>query len=71
MQGWHTPHLGLRDLPREISAFELQAFLGVNETGGEGGSFYAARACKTGGGYHRLKFRTSCPFRAAQRTCSR
>ena len=26
MQGWHTPYLGLRDLPREISAFELQAF---------------------------------------------
>ena len=26
MQGWHTPYLGLRDLPREISALELQAF---------------------------------------------
>jgi len=26
MQGWHTPYLGLRELPREISAFELQAF---------------------------------------------
>jgi Domain of unknown function (DUF4158) len=26
MQGWHTPYLGLRELPREISTFELQAF---------------------------------------------
>ena len=26
MQGWQTPYLGLRELPREISAFELQAF---------------------------------------------
>src|ERR1017187_4924680 len=26
MQGWQTPYLGLRDLPRELSEFELQAF---------------------------------------------
>jgi hypothetical protein len=26
MQGWQTPYLGLRDLPREVSGFELQAF---------------------------------------------
>jgi hypothetical protein len=26
MQGWHTPYLGLRELPREITEFELQAF---------------------------------------------
>jgi len=26
MQGWQTPYLGLRDLPREFSQFELQAF---------------------------------------------
>jgi len=26
MQGWHTPCLGLRELPREFSPFELQAF---------------------------------------------
>ena len=26
MQGWQTPYLGLRDMPREISEFELQAF---------------------------------------------
>ena len=26
MQGWHTPYLGLRELPREFSQFELQAF---------------------------------------------
>src|SRR5450755_1817847 len=26
MQGWQTTYLGLRDLPRELSAFELQAF---------------------------------------------
>jgi hypothetical protein len=26
MQSWHTTYLGLKDLPRELSAFELQAF---------------------------------------------
>jgi len=26
MQGWHTPYLGLRELPREFSQFEQQAF---------------------------------------------
>ena len=26
MQGWQTTYLGLRELPRELSAFELQAF---------------------------------------------
>ena len=26
MQGWHTPYLGLRELPRELSQFELQTF---------------------------------------------
>ncbi|MGH6626495.1 MAG: DUF4158 domain-containing protein, partial [Burkholderiaceae bacterium] len=26
MQSWHTNYLGLKDLPRELSAFELQAF---------------------------------------------
>ena len=26
MQGWQTSYLGLRDLPRELSGFELQAF---------------------------------------------
>ena len=26
MQTWHTTYLGLKDLPRELSAFELQAF---------------------------------------------
>ena len=26
MQNWHTTYLGLKDLPRELSAFELQAF---------------------------------------------
>ena len=27
MQNWHTTYLGLKDLPRELSTFELQAFL--------------------------------------------
>ena len=33
MQGWQTSYLGLRDLPRELSEFELQAFFsfGRNE----------------------------------------
>ena len=33
MQGWQTTYLGLRDLPRELSEFELQAFFsfGRNE----------------------------------------
>ena len=26
MQGWQTPYLGLRDIPRELTEFELQAF---------------------------------------------
>ena len=26
MQSWHTTHLGLHDLPRDISIFELQSF---------------------------------------------
>jgi len=26
MQSWHTTYLGLKDLPRELSSFELQAF---------------------------------------------
>ena len=26
MQGWQTSYLGLRDMPSEISEFELQAF---------------------------------------------
>ena len=26
MQGWQTSYLGLRDLPRELTEFELQAF---------------------------------------------
>ena len=26
MQSWQTTYLGLKDLPRELSAFELQAF---------------------------------------------
>jgi hypothetical protein len=26
MQSWHTTYLGLRDLPRELSTFELQTF---------------------------------------------
>ena len=26
MQGWQTPYLGLRDLPRELTEFELLAF---------------------------------------------
>ena len=26
MQSWHTTYLGLKDLPRELSTFELQDF---------------------------------------------
>ena len=26
MQGWQTSYLGLRDIPGELSEFELQAF---------------------------------------------
>ena len=26
MQSWQTTYLGLKDLPRELSAFELQTF---------------------------------------------
>jgi len=26
MQSWHTTYLGLKDLPRELNAFELQPF---------------------------------------------
>ena len=30
MQGWQTPYLGLRDIPRELTEFELQAFFGFS-----------------------------------------
>ena len=30
MQGWQTSYLGLRDLPSELSEFELQAFFTVS-----------------------------------------
>ena len=30
MQGWQTPYLGLRDIPREFTEFELQAFFGFS-----------------------------------------
>ncbi|HEY6356290.1 MAG TPA: hypothetical protein VIY30_17540 [Burkholderiaceae bacterium] len=26
VQGWQTPYLGQREIPRELSQFELQAF---------------------------------------------
>ena len=26
MQSWHTTYLGLKDIPRELSTFELQGF---------------------------------------------
>ena len=31
MQGWQTPYLGLRDLPRELTDFELQAFFSFSQ----------------------------------------
>ena len=30
MQGWLTPYLGLRDIPRKFTEFELQAFFGFS-----------------------------------------
>ena len=35
MQGWHTPYLGLRDLPRELSQFGLQALFTFNQVESE------------------------------------
>jgi hypothetical protein len=32
MQTWHTTFLGLKDLPRELSGFELQAFFTYSRT---------------------------------------
>src|SRR3546814_11966811 len=32
MQSWHTTYLGLRELPREISTFELQSFFTYSRT---------------------------------------
>ena len=32
MQGWQTPYLGLRDLPRELTEFELQAFFSFSRS---------------------------------------
>jgi len=32
MQGWQTPYLGLRDLPRELADFELQVFFSFSRT---------------------------------------
>ena len=31
MQGWQTPYLGLRDLPREITDFELLSFFSFGQ----------------------------------------
>jgi hypothetical protein len=32
MQGWQTPYLGLRELPREFTEFELQAFFSFSRS---------------------------------------
>jgi len=32
MQSWHTTYLGLKGLPRELSAFELQVFFTFSQT---------------------------------------
>ena len=32
MQSWHTTYLGLKDLPRELSSFELQAFFTFSQS---------------------------------------
>jgi len=32
MQSWHTTYLGLKGLPRELSAFELQTFFTFSRT---------------------------------------
>ncbi len=32
MQSWHTTYMGLHELPREISTFELQAFFTYSRT---------------------------------------
>ena len=32
MQGWHGTYLGLREIPRELSEFELQAFFTFSST---------------------------------------
>lgn len=32
MQGWQTTYLGMRELPRDISGFELQAFFTFSPT---------------------------------------
>jgi hypothetical protein len=32
MQGWHGTYLGLREVPRELSEFELQAFFTFSST---------------------------------------
>ena len=33
MQSWHTTYLGLKGLPRELSAFELQTFFTFSPSG--------------------------------------
>ena len=32
MQGWQTSYLGLRDMPGELSEFELQTFFSFSRT---------------------------------------
>ena len=34
MQSWHSVFLGLRELPKEISEFELQSFFTFTDTEG-------------------------------------
>lgn len=31
MQGWQTTYLGMRELPRDISGLEPQAFFGIDD----------------------------------------
>ena len=59
MQSWHTSHLGLRELSREISSFELQSFFTCSRAERELISALRGNAHKLGLALHRGFLRLS------------
>ncbi len=52
MQGWQTTFLGMHELPRDISDFEMKAFFTFDSTEREAISARRSDAHKLGGASH-------------------
>jgi hypothetical protein len=48
MQSWHTTYLGLRELPREISTFELQSFFTYSCSASRSASSHSSSGHRSG-----------------------